>query len=113
MDYRNLFDLRELADMLRNVPVRQRAETASFIIDHKLMRPQWYLRILFWLIALRVGSTAIMWQQITDTHPAITDSLIQQTATWLVHGKDLRAADAAGGFNQKEIDLIHNFLISM
>lgn len=106
IDYRDPVSLRVLADWLHAVPPHNETLMAAFLVDQDLMRPQSWVRFLFWLIRRRHRTTALAWQMLEKRSPGTSRALIERTAEWATDGKDSTTKDAAGGFNPTEIRLL-------
>jgi len=112
-NYRKRADMRDLAIALKEVPPHHEAATCAFITDNDLMRPQWWVRALLWIARLRRQNMWLIWVSMETKSPGMCRDLIDATAQWIVTGCDRVTKDAAGGFNQGEVDLLQRFLASV
>jgi hypothetical protein len=106
LDYRSANDMRDLAYALDDLPDDAGPSICAFIVDHDLMRPQWWMRLGFWFVRLRHGHTRTLWTIMEQRFPGSCRELIDGTVMHIRHGRDRTTRDAAGGFNQKEADLL-------
>lgn len=111
-DYRDPADCRGLAARLHAVPANNEAYVAAWISDRDLMRhSQWWVRLMFRLLHWRHGSTYAAWQVLEQHKPGTCREWIEGTARWVITGRDRTTQDAAGGFNQHEMDTLAQFLL--
>lgn len=109
-NYRSRSDMHELARQVSGIEQRHEPAAVAFITDNDLMRPQWWIRLLLWIARKRGRNTFAIWCALEAKAPGMCRELINSTATWIAGGRDRTTKNAAGGFNQVEVDLMRGFL---
>ena len=105
MNYRSKKDMQELSNKLLQIPVTPLL--CAGIIDNNLMIPsQILVRLSLWSIKRLHGNTIGFWEAAGRFYPAALTELVELTAKWIINGKDKTTKDAAGGFNQDEVDIL-------
>jgi hypothetical protein len=99
-------DVAALAAEVRAVPDRHAPAFAAAIVEYGMMIPQqsWVriiIRIGMWRNRCGAGR---VWLSVYTRKPEMARELIEQTADWIIHGKDRTDPHSAGGFNQAEVD---------
>lgn len=96
--------MRLLAMRLKAAPAAARPALVARIVTEGLMVPPWWARLV-----VRIGSwrnkvdAYTTWARVCGQLPRVADDLIEQTAAWIVSGRDASGV-GVGGFNQREVD---------
>lgn len=99
----NMDDLEQIASRIRNLFIEEKAYMMATIYDQGLMYPKGILRIIFWIVRKRRKNFII---QIAKKSPQILDEWVNQTIHHMINGKDVEDKNSAGGFSQREINIL-------
>lgn len=106
-DARDPKSIRLLADDLLGLPAAARPAVVARLMTERIMIPsQWWVRFSVWLAKKRHGlDTFDAWALLLTRLPSVADESIEQTAQWIVSGKDA-SGEGIGGLDQKEVDTV-------
>jgi hypothetical protein len=101
-------DVNDLATMLENLDEFKTLEFVRLVLHKSLMKPPLWLGVMLALLKAIRGRHGInnfvtlLW----NSKPEIIGDLFDQTIEHMLYGKDQEDVNSAGGFSQREIDLI-------
>ena len=98
-------DVMDLAWALETTPGHQDAAVAAAIISNGLMLGPWWFRLLV-AVMRRRGAPAARLRLFYERQPDEARRLIMATCRHIRHGEDREDASSAGGFSQRETDLL-------
>lgn len=104
-------DLFEIATRLRMMTARMEVHVAANLVHRGLMFGPWWFMAMVWLI--RRTYTASAFQRISmwfERMPDVAGDVVNDTANHMIFGKDTEDQNSAGGFSQRELDMIVSFL---
>jgi hypothetical protein len=83
---------------------------AAGILALGLMKAPLTLRIPIWLRSLVGTEPFVIYTAVLHKYPLLVSSILAQTYEWAINGHDRDDPLSAGGFSQREIDMITGML---
>jgi hypothetical protein len=97
-------DLREVAQIARDLPKPRKVQGVILAHELGLMLPRGKLRIAMWFFRTPRARSVFMQQMFQRDEPA-TLNLWEQTLLHMTSGKDREDTDSVGGWSQRELDI--------
>lgn len=102
-------DVLLLAQCLQTTPVAEWWKLLGAVHDLGLMRfGQWPMRAALWLVRRVRGTAGVMafFKHLQDRSPEQVGEMMGQTVGHLMSGRDAEDPKSAGGWSQREVDLL-------
>lgn len=112
-DAKNKTHMVQLASRLVNVKPSDELLTASFLFDQGLMRLDFFSNMLFKLVKWRRGTSIEAWTILERKTAGTVREFLLGIANHITSGHDKTSKDSAGGFSQREVDVLARFLDSL
>ncbi len=109
-DSKNKTHMVQLASRLVNVKPSDETLVASFLLDQGLMKIQLLYQLLLKVVKWRRGTSIGGWYILERQTPGTIKEYLLGAANHITSGEDKTSKDSAGGFNQREVDVLTRFL---
>lgn len=110
----NTISLQQLAIYIEALPETTKSELATLLTIYRVMFPPIWLRAMIRVAAWWKGMAPDRAWFLLFTGSAqgrqVAKSVVSDTVHWMLHGQDREDDDSVGGFSQREINFIANFI---
>jgi hypothetical protein len=110
-DASDINSLRKLETAIRNLYFKNKCVFSAFCICSNMMKAENSVHFFIWLKKTFSRKTKLeVWSNLFYLHAELLDEFINGFVEHMLNGKDAESKNSIGGFSQREIDIITNYI---